>query len=126
MLNLVVEDGQIEAMLRFIGLIAKLSGNLLVGCHHFGRRENLLAVTSVMGGDLGGFGAAESATRDGLDDLLTARTGSVKIVLRESLDLRGAASSWLDLVAVTTQAEGQFRLIDGGSELLAVEESLRL
>jgi hypothetical protein len=43
-----------------------------------------------MGGDLRGFGAAEPAPAKRLDDLLAAQTGGIKILLRETLDLRCA------------------------------------
>ncbi len=65
----------------FVSLIAELSGDLPMCSHHFCRRHDHFLVAGVMGGDLCGFGAAESAARQGLDDLLTARAGGIKVLL---------------------------------------------
>jgi hypothetical protein len=78
-----------------------------VGSHYVGGREYLLAVASIVSGDLGSFGAAESATGYGLDDLLTARTRSIKILLSEAFDLRCATLARFDLIAEFAELIGE-------------------
>ena len=67
-----------------VGLIAELGSNLPMRRHHLGWREDLFAVAGIVRGNLRGFWPAESAAGDGLDDLLAARTGGVKILLGSS------------------------------------------
>jgi hypothetical protein len=54
---------------------------------------NFLFVAGVVGGDLRGLRPAEAAPFDGLLDLLAARAGSVKVLLRVALYLGRAALS---------------------------------
>ena len=74
-----------------------------------------------MRGDLRGLVAGEPLLHV-FEDLLAARAGGVKILLRVSFDLRRAALAGFDLVAEIAQPVGQLRLIDGGGELLRLEE----
>ena len=109
-----------------LGLVAKLNRKPLMCGQDFARRVNFLLVACIVSGDLCGLRSAESAPFHRLPYLLAAWTGSVKIFLRVTLDLRSAASSWLDFIAEPCEAIGQFRLVDGGRKLLRVEEALRL
>jgi hypothetical protein len=79
-----------------------------------------------VGGDLRGLRPAEAAFRHGLLDLLAAGTGSVQILLRIAFDLRCASFPCLDFIAEIAKLIGQFRLIDSGGKLLAVEKTFRL
>ena len=88
----------------FVGLIAELGGNLPMRRHHLGGREDLLAVAGVVRGNLRGLRTAESAPCDSLDDLLAARAGGVKVLLRVAFDLRCAALARLDFVAESCEA----------------------
>jgi hypothetical protein len=72
--------------------------------------------------DLRRFMALEAAPFHSLEYLLTARTRSIEVLLRISLDFWRAAATWLDHVAQLPQPVGELRLIDHGRELLTSEE----
>ena len=69
-------------------------------------RQNLLAIAGIVCGDLRDFGAAEPTAGDSFDDLLATRTGGIKVLLRETLNLRCAALARFDLVAKRTELIG--------------------
>jgi hypothetical protein len=79
-----------------------------------------------VGGDLRGLRPAEAALRHGLLDLLAAGTGSVQILRRIPFNLRCAFFACLDFIAEIAKPKGQFRLINSGGKLLAVEKTFRL
>src|ERR1700683_1718639 len=109
-----------------VDLIADLRGKLAVSFHNFGWGTNFFFVAGVVGGDLRGARPAEAAFRHGLLDLLAAGAGSVQILLRIAFDLRCAFFPCLDFIAEIAKPKGEFRLINSGSKLLAVEETFRL
>ena len=85
--------------------------------------ERLLAVSGGVSRDLRGLRAAVSGLFQLLFDLLGARAGGVKVLLRVSFDLRCAASARLDFVSQVAELVGQLRLIHGCRKLLALEEA---
>src|SRR5208282_516289 len=109
-----------------IRLIAEPRGELAVSFHNLSGRMNFLFVAGVVGGDLRGLRPAEAAFGHSFLDLLAAGTGSVQVLLRIAFDLRCTSLPCLDFIAEIAKLIGQFRLIDSGRELLAVEETLRL
>ena len=87
---------------------------------------NLLLVAGGVGGDLCGLWPCESTLFEVLPNLLTAGTGGVKVLLGVALDLGCAASSRRDLIAQLRESVHEFRLVDSGRKLLAVEVTLGL
>ena len=108
------------------GLMPEVGGKFAVCGHYLARRMNLLAIASGVRGDLRGLRAGAASALQIRTNLLTARAGCVKILLRVALDLRRAATPNGDLVTELAKAVSQFRLIYGGGELLRGEEALRL
>ena len=87
---------------------------------------NFLPVTGGVCCDLGGLRPVVAGFLQMLAYLLAARTRGIKVFLRVAFDFRCAATSRLDFIAEIPQTIGQFRLIHGSRELLAVEKSLLL
>src|ERR1035441_4181933 len=109
-----------------VGLVAKLIRNLPMSGEYLGRRENVLFVACIVGGNLRGLRPAEAAPRDGLLDLLASRAGRLQVLRRVSLYVRRAALAGLDLIAEIAKPEGQLRLIDSGCKLLGIKEATLL
>jgi hypothetical protein len=109
-----------------ICLIAELGRNLPVSGKNLRGSMDFLPVSGVMGGDLRGLRPAKAAPCDGFFDLLAARTGRFKVLGGVALYVGSATLSSLNLVAKIAKPEGQLRLIDGGGELLGIEEPARL
>ena len=63
-----------------------------MGRQDLGGSVNLLLVAGGVGGDLRGLRPGKAALFEVLANLLAARTGGIKILLRVALDLRCAAS----------------------------------
>ncbi len=108
------------------GLVAEVGGELAMRGHDLAWRMNLLAVARGVRGDLRGLLSGAAGALQILANLLAARAGCVKILLRVALDLRRAAAANGDLVTKLAKPVSQLRLIDGGGELLRGEEALRL
>ncbi len=106
-----------------ISLIAELSGELPVGSQYFGRRTDLLLVTSIFRSNMLEPRAAMTGAIEVFAYLLTARAGGVKILLRVALDLRCAAAARLDFVTEIAEAKCHLRLIDSGGELLGHKQA---
>ncbi len=104
-----------------VGLIAVLIGNLSVRGKDSVGRQDLLSIAGVVRRDLRGLRPGETAAATGLFDLLAARAGGIKILLRVAFDVRRSAPARLDLVAESAELVGEMGLIDGGGELLALE-----
>src|SRR5216683_4148608 len=94
--------------------------------HYLAGRMDFLAVTGRVCGNFGGLPTTAAGTLHILANLLTSRTGSIKVFLGVALDLWRSASANGDFVAEFLQAVSQFRLIDGSGELLRSEETLWL
>src|SRR5665213_160005 len=109
-----------------IGLVAKLSRNLAVSGEHLGRSMNLLPVAGVVSSNLRCLRPAETAPRNGFLDLLAAGTGGFQVLSGVALYVGRTALASLDLVAQIAEPEREFRLINGGRKLLAIEVTLRL
>ena len=108
------------------GLVAEVGSELAMRRHDFAGRMNFFAVAGGVRGDLRGLFASATRALQILANLLAARAGCVKVLLRVALDLRRAAAANGDFVTELAKPVSQLRLIDGGGELLRCEEALRL
>src|SRR5581483_2080372 len=79
------------------GLVAEVGGELAMRRHDFAGRMDFFAVAGGVRGDLGGFFPGATCALKILTNLLAARAGCVKVLLRVALDFRG-----------TTAANGNF------------------
>ena len=74
-------------------LVAVLGCDLPVGGDDLGRRQNLLAIPSMVGRDLCRFRSGESASCDCFNNLLPARAGGVRFgrseILQGNVQYRG-------------------------------------
>ena len=75
------------------GLVPEVGGELAMRRHDFARRMNLFAVAGGVRGDLRGLRTGAPGALQILANLLAARAGCVKILLRIALDLRRAAAA---------------------------------
>ena len=108
------------------GLVSEVGSELAMRSHDFARRMDFFAVARGVRGDLGGLLPGAACALKILTNLLAARAGCVKVLLRVALDFRRAAAANGDLVTKLAKPVGQLRLINGGGELLRGEETLRL
>ena len=108
------------------GLVAEVGGELAMRRHDIGWRMNLFAVARGVRGDLGRLFSGAPGPLQILTNLLAARAGCVKVLLRVALDFRSAAAANGDLVTELAKPVSQLRLIDGGGKLLRCEKALRL
>jgi hypothetical protein len=109
-----------------IGLVAVLTGHLLVSSLHLVMGEFKLGLAGLVRSDLSRGGAAETTFIEVLLNLLTPRTGCSEIRLGVAVDFRLAALAAVNLVAQVFQSHSEFRAIYGSAELLRLVDLTRL
>src|ERR1700733_3140744 len=108
------------------GLVAEVGSKLAMRAHDFAGGMNFFAVAGGVRGDLGGFFPGATSALKILTNLLAARTGCVKVLLRVALDFRGTTAANGNFITELSEPVGQLRLINGCGELLRCKEALRL
>jgi hypothetical protein len=108
------------------GLVSKVRSKLAMCSHDIGWRMNLFAVACRVRGDFGGLFSGAACALQVLPNLLAARAGCIKVLLRVTFDFRCAAAANGDLVTEVAKPVSQLGLIDGGCKLLRCEKALRL